>query len=790
MKVILKITTALMAVFLLCLSFGITAYASQPILVDIYTYENLKYTLSKSGEKYAVINSIDKDVVDLVIPETVNGHRVVDFESWVFKDCTKLESVTFPAGARFDRVSLERCENLKSVKISSENENYSCENLVLYNKDKTELIKLFKILDGNFKVRDSVSIIHDNAFKDQNLSKIELPRSVKSIGAGAFRGCLHLKSITLNCPITELKDRTFKDCRSLTELEIPSSVTVIGENVFDGCLSLGSLTLPGGIKEIHGPLLGTDKHCPKINRITVSGNSGNYVSDDGVLFSKDKTTLVAFPSARKGGYSVPKSVTKIADSAFAESQLESLTFNSSLSELGDRAFYNARSLKTSALPESITEIGKQAFWGCSELEKVHISANVKSISHDAFYNCDSMTLTVDANNENYRLENGCLYERSTSDLMYCSPTAVNCHIYTCVKDDWYFAFEDAKRLENITVDQSTELSAVNGVLYNKEKTSVFFIPPTKTEYTVLSTVEAMSSAAIKCFPDLKKLSVAPDNKYYHAENGVLFRTNNRFYDMLIRYPVGRSDAYYKLPSGCHGIGEYAFAGCTKLQNLVMHSTVEDIGLGAFEGCESLQYLRIPQDCTLLLSSTGGFSGPPTCYVHYVDYDTSRQPYVMERMLGSGCDSLKGIIFSTDKKHKLFKSVLHDGRSIPVQQFCLSEHSLDSKGGCTECAYNNTVRVESTTFSTIKMSRNFAYEYSLDGENWQRDNTFNGLKAFGVYTVYCRLADDALWGAESADVIEFTVITGQNIIIAVIIILLCAAAVIAARLVLKKRDKNK
>ncbi len=691
MKRIIKRAAVIFAVLLLCFLITLPVFASQPIFLETRYHDDFSYTVNCSDHKFVEVLSVNEDVVDLVFPDDIKGCQVVRFNGNAFRDCIKLESVTFPAYAELDDINLKYCPKLKSVKISSNNENYSCKDFVLYNKDKTELIKLLKDYDGTFNIRGGVTTIREAAFKNNSVSRVIIPRSVESIGASCFMDCVRLEGVEFNCAITELSDKTFKGCRSLKEIRVPSTVVSVGEDVFDGCLNLVSLTLPGGLKEIKGPLLGTYEHCPRLKRIRLTKGEGNYSLVDGVLFNKDMTELVAFMPMRTGSYSIPNSVTSIADSAFAESSIEKVTFGSNVSKIGNRAFYNADNLKKADLPESIASIGEETFWGCKALKKMHISANVSSINYNSFYNCSSMDMSVDSENGNYFFENGCLYERSTRDLMYCSPSATSCNIYTKVSNNWFFAFEDAKNLESITAIEGAEVVSVDGVLYNETLSALFYIPHAKVQYTLPSTVETISSAAIKGFPKNLDLSVSANNKYYRIENGVLFRKYSTG-SILVRYPVLGTGEIYELPNWCDKIGEYAFAGCKQLENIDLHDKVETIGAGAFDGCDNLKFLRIPSECTLLLSSTGG-GNSQIYYIHYISTNTSRDPYVIERMLGTGCDGLERIVFSTPNRVDDFDSIRHDRRDIPVLQCHSSSHKLNKNGVCFKCDNSFRAHVE-------------------------------------------------------------------------------------------------
>ena len=164
-------------------------------------------------------------------------------------------------------------------------------------------------------------------------------------------------------PLTEIMGYAFYNCTAAT-LTIPDGVETIGEYAFP--TSLKSLTLPGSLKELAGtePFIA----CSELAEINVTDGSGEYSSENGVLYNKDKSKLLAYPLAK-------------AD--------ESFTAPASLKEVGFSAFCNNLHLKEADLT-GVETIATYAFDGCAALNKVVLGKSLKSVGNDSFYGCPNL----------------------------------------------------------------------------------------------------------------------------------------------------------------------------------------------------------------------------------------------------------------------------------------------------------------------------------------------------------------------------------------------------------------
>ena len=230
----------------------------------------------------------------------------------------------------------------------------------------------------DFFLPDRVTEIGEGAFESCNsFQKLNLPRDLKKIGPRAFKGCLLSGELDIAYNVTEIGDYAFSGCTGLTKLSLTSSLQRIGANAFNGCKNLNcELAIPSTVTEIGD---GAFKDCSNLSgTLTLPANLkkiGSKTFENCKFFTG---TLV-----------IPNSVTEIGQDAFSDcSRFTGLSLPNNLRKIGYGAFARCTSLTGPlSIPETVKEIGSYAFYNCPKFTGDFILPSaLESIGTDAFAN--------------------------------------------------------------------------------------------------------------------------------------------------------------------------------------------------------------------------------------------------------------------------------------------------------------------------------------------------------------------------------------------------------------------
>jgi len=322
-------------------------------------------------------------------------NNIISIGNSAFQHCYSLVSIIIPQSiTSIGTRVFWGCDSLTSIDVESNNINYSSENGVLFDKEKTIIIKYpAGKTSTTYIIPNTVTTIGETAFSlCYSLSSVIIPNSTTTIEQEAFSDN-GLTSVTIGDSVTTIGWGAFRFCSGLTSVTIPNSVITIGENAFRNCNGLTSITIGNNVTTI-GVCAFAD--CSSLMSIDVESNNKNYSSENGVLFDKTKTILIQYPASKTDiTYTISNSVITIGDGAFSlSSNLTSVTIGNSVTTIGRWAFNSCNSLTSLTIGNSVTTILWGAFAGCSSLTSVVIPNNVTTIEGNAFYVCSSLTSVI------------------------------------------------------------------------------------------------------------------------------------------------------------------------------------------------------------------------------------------------------------------------------------------------------------------------------------------------------------------------------------------------------------
>ncbi|MBQ4232746.1 MAG: leucine-rich repeat protein, partial [Lachnospiraceae bacterium] len=315
--------------------------------------------------------------------------------------------------------------------VSEANPNYSSVDGVLFDKSKKTLLRYpTGSVATSYTVPEGVETIGENAFSSAVLlTDVKLAKSTKKLEEGAFLSCESLKNINLDEGLTDIGVAAFAST-GLENVVIPDSVTNLSKWAFGDCAKLKSATIGKGITEIPEGLFVSDtsltelKLNEKIEKFNATalfgstltfdsidfGGNTNFSVKDGVLFSADGKTLIAYPSI---GEAVPDDIEYSDDIPYDGTPLEITDTPGNVSE---DASANSREIreddilpgndidipyddfnyndyvKEYTVPDGVETIGAYAFAGIQDyINKIFIPASVKNFEYSSFGYKSSMS---------------------------------------------------------------------------------------------------------------------------------------------------------------------------------------------------------------------------------------------------------------------------------------------------------------------------------------------------------------------------------------------------------------
>ena len=529
------------------------------------------FTYSLDDDGNATITGYTGNVSALVIPEEIDGHKVIALGDNAFKGKKLLEYVEIANTVTY---------------IGSQ----------CFESDK-EL--------ANVKLSSNIKRMESGAFGNcTSLTEITIPKSLEEAGReygfgmydyGPFCGCTNLKTVKLEKGLTQIAGNLFMRCYGLEDIDIPDTVTTIGENAFKLCTSIRSVTIPDTVTYIGSQCFESDKelvnvklssnikrmesgafgNCTSLTEITIpksleeAGREYGFgMYDYGpfcgctnlktVKLEKGLTQIAGNLFMRCYGLEdidIPDTVTTIGENAFKLcTSLENVKMYNSIDEINGRAFAGCTSLKSVSLPDSITGMGTEIFSGCTSLSSVKLPNKRVNIMSSTFEGCTSLT------------------EITLPDTV----TTIQDHAFkncTALKTiNWSKSITDIQSYAFENCDALTKLDIPNTV--TNIGTDAFYECGGFTDIAVPNSVKSLGS---KVFENCDALT-----------------------------DVKLGTGITQIPTSC-------FEHCDALPSVVLPYRVSKVGDNAFKNCVELTEITIPRATTSI--STSAFSYPAKMTVY-------------------------------------------------------------------------------------------------------------------------------------------------------------------------------
>ncbi len=237
-----------------------------------------------------------------------------------------------------------------------------------------------------YTIKEGVEIICDNSlWYINNSNVVTFPSTVKVLGNRLY-DCLKQDSFHITESVQIITGNPFVNCSGKMICDSPNFIFERGvlydkarrklisvlwdNNVLDQDIYIDSRIIMIGRFSFYGKVIDSKKTLELPPNVLYIGDSAFRSSSIDII--------------------LPNNVIEIAKSAFASSGIKSIVLPTTLSTLGEKAFYNCGALKNISLSPNVHVIEKDTFHGCTNIDHVYIPEGVKLLKESCFYACTSL----------------------------------------------------------------------------------------------------------------------------------------------------------------------------------------------------------------------------------------------------------------------------------------------------------------------------------------------------------------------------------------------------------------
>ena len=302
-------------------------------------------------------------------------------------DASDIDTIRYqmPKLEVLDMKEVELIESNKTYGAEDHREHYKLKKGVITKK----MLQCFSLLVTLVLPKDITEIEDYGIYGNEKLVSVEIPVTVKKVGANAFKSCSSLQkvdlpsvetlgasvltTVTLSPDLQVIPDCAFQYCGSLADVPLPSSLVSIGVSAFRECDGLSAVVMPNTVTTLNKNAY---ESCNTLTTVTLS--LGLQAIPDNAF--RDCGSLVDVP--------LPPSLVSIGTGAFEQCRsLTSVNMPNTVTTLNNSAYYVCTNLKEVKLSESLKNIGDASFCECGNLISIDIPASVSTINSHAFRSC-------------------------------------------------------------------------------------------------------------------------------------------------------------------------------------------------------------------------------------------------------------------------------------------------------------------------------------------------------------------------------------------------------------------